>query len=143
MCWRPASARMSPTSRPLPPLTTASGAGRHPREAITRSPRDLAEQPVVGIGVGEVPRVGEPDMSRLGACGKRRWMPGSRADYARRSGARIDVLARNAPVRGERKHVYALPFEPATIVGTRGTRGPLTDSEVIAAAQRAALEAQR
>src|SRR3954468_9552759 len=67
----------------------------------------------------------------------------SRAQYARRSGARIDVLARNAPVRGEREDVDALPFEPPTVVRMHGTRGPLTHGEVIAAAQAAALEAQR
>jgi hypothetical protein len=36
----------------------------------------------------------------------------------------------------------AVPFELTTVVGMRGTRGPLTHGEVIAAAQGPALEAQ-
>ena len=47
------------------------------------------------------------------------------------------------PSRREREDVDAVPLQPATVVGMHGTRGPLTHGEVIAAAQRPALEAQR
>ena len=68
---------------------------------------------------GRAPRTSSRRNSRARGAGRR-----LRGEHARCARARVDVLARDASLRGEREDIDAVPFEPATVIRMHRARGP-------------------
>ena len=141
------------TSR-WPPRAPTSAARTSSTRAPASRPRACSRSPSSGP-TSAPPTPTPPRPSRWASTGPA-WTAGlgdyealtilvrrPRAQHARRPRRRVDVLAGDAPVGRDREDVDAVPLELAPVVGVRRARRPLAHGEVVADAQRPALEAQR